>query len=667
MPPVESPPSHPTDKPDDTATRPHRRIGLHHIAFLRGYFEGLDVATLAEQYFDFGYDRKRAQSARRWIVDELVSAARKRGDAAGARLLKLPAGALPSLAGASATAGANTTTPTLDEFRDNIDPDGVYSESELVELFHEAQADAASHAKPDRRASRNARLRSRQRTLLDQLEASLAEPPRLTHRAADWLEPALSQRLEAVGLFTLAQLHAYIRQHGYRWYKKVPRVGEQAAKRLLHWLERNAADLGAVVSNNMTLPRSAWTADMNQQRRQRHSKVAALEYFEPGHVSAQADRDALITYLQRHRIGSATHRGYRVHAERLLLWAHHIRRISLPELRENDVLAFCQFAANPTPREEWVGPKAERGTPQWRPFERGASASTIALSKRILTSIFASLKVAGHIDQNPFLDLRRASLASAAKLHANMSPFHSDAKTVHHAARAVTRAMDVEHKASVATESKPGNTKDHPDLGTLRMQMVLHLLKDSGASLQCLTTLRLDCLQNIALNDSLTQHTHPLTHRHAQPQNIPPELTQTAHASAAQVAIDPFDRTECHLILPRSNGDASHRLVLSASTVHAIQAYMSKRDMSAYPSDHLSPYLIGRQVSVDKEQPGLPMTPNVLARAIKQFIRKSQRATIATNTAEIPMLAKSNARALQQWARTRIRENTEARAKKTVQ
>src|SRR5471032_1648898 len=65
---------------DPAESGAHRRIGLHHIAFLRGYFEGLDVGILADQYLALGRDKKRGLAAKRWIVEELVAAARKRGD-----------------------------------------------------------------------------------------------------------------------------------------------------------------------------------------------------------------------------------------------------------------------------------------------------------------------------------------------------------------------------------------------------------------------------------------------------------------------------------------------------------------------------------------------------------------------------------------------------------
>lgn len=46
----------------------------------------------------------------------------------------------------------------------------------------------------------------------------------------------LATRLQDAGIHTLAKLIAKIHAHGYRWYSKVPRVGEKAAVQIVRWL-----------------------------------------------------------------------------------------------------------------------------------------------------------------------------------------------------------------------------------------------------------------------------------------------------------------------------------------------------------------------------------------------------------------------------------------------
>lgn len=68
---------------------PPRRIGLQHLAFFRGYLEGLELSDMGEQYLEFGRDARKAAATRNWLVAALVAAARKRQHFATARLLAI--------------------------------------------------------------------------------------------------------------------------------------------------------------------------------------------------------------------------------------------------------------------------------------------------------------------------------------------------------------------------------------------------------------------------------------------------------------------------------------------------------------------------------------------------------------------------------------------------
>ncbi|MBN3830276.1 integrase, partial [Burkholderia sp. Ac-20384] len=57
-----------------------RRIGLQHLTFFRGYLEGLALAELADQYFEFGHDARKAAATRSWLVTSFVASAKKRQD-----------------------------------------------------------------------------------------------------------------------------------------------------------------------------------------------------------------------------------------------------------------------------------------------------------------------------------------------------------------------------------------------------------------------------------------------------------------------------------------------------------------------------------------------------------------------------------------------------------
>lgn len=531
----------------DAEASPKRRIGLHHIAFLRGYFEGLDVGGLADQYLDFGRDRKRAQAARRWIVDELVAAARKRGDSAGARLLKLPVGALPSLD------DGQRGSISLDEYREQFDPDGVYSESELLELFEAAQRESGGG---DRRAARNTRLRQRQRSLLESLEASLAEPPRLQHRLSDWLDHALSLRLAASGLMTVSALFEHIEKHGYRWYRRVPKVGEQAARRILQWFDRNKRDLGVTIRSTSRTPRALWSAMLHAERRQHQGTLAPIEYFDPLSVDAQADRGALLDCLDDFSKHPATFRAYRLQAERLLLWSVLIRKKPLSALTGDDAQAFLVFVAHPP--STWCGPKAERGTADWRPFERAAAQSSVAIARRILKSVCDRLEAKGYLRLNPFV------FAAGLPREAG----EQQDRPVDVSTPAERRSIQMQQSQAVLGMAALNSHLDHvssDDLRSLRMRMVMLLVRDTGASLGELVRIPIDAMAG----------------------------------AAGRFAED---------------------------TLLAIKAYLDARRLVDGAETKPQGFLIGRHVSPSDNAVPRALTPNVLARAVSRYVRSIREA-----------------------------------------
>lgn len=153
------------------------------------------------------------------IRDTLSAAARRARDTDAAYLLRLKPGSPPdqlAAAGLAPEAGA----PSLEDWRGQIDPDGFYADAELLALYREAyppRAPAPERQRLDRKLARNARLWQRQ-------AAALA-------------------RLAAAGLADLLALTR--RRRRQRWYAEVPRLGEKGARRVLDWLDLDAATLGA--------------------------------------------------------------------------------------------------------------------------------------------------------------------------------------------------------------------------------------------------------------------------------------------------------------------------------------------------------------------------------------------------------------------------------------
>ena len=66
-----------------------RKVGRHHLAFYRGWVQGLDIKSLADLYLETGLDLRLAKATLTWLRDTLSQAALRHGRWGEARLLKL--------------------------------------------------------------------------------------------------------------------------------------------------------------------------------------------------------------------------------------------------------------------------------------------------------------------------------------------------------------------------------------------------------------------------------------------------------------------------------------------------------------------------------------------------------------------------------------------------
>lgn len=399
-----------------------RRISAQDFAFLRAVLQGLSLREAVDLYLGEGTDLRVAQAELRRLRTELLATARRAHAYGDARVLQLNIAQLPT----TSTQVASRQAPTLEEFREKVDPDGFYSEAELLELFE----DQHPAAKVDRRASRVARLRERQRRALDVLERVMVQPPGLDDAPSAWLEPKTAARLEAVGLATLRQVFERVDRIGYGWWKRIPRVGEVAAKRVTEWFRLNAGSLGVKVGPQAWAKpgqlREAWQAMVPQARvaplerlavpseldgRFGTNRVAGSQVLE-----ASNDYEAVLAWLAARAGGNAnTARVYRREAERLLLWAVFERRRPLSSLTVDDAIAFRGFLADPQPAERWVGPKSKlRMSPDWRPFEGPLSARSVQYAITVVTSLFEWLTRQRYLAVNVFAALPRELVRSAA-------------------------------------------------------------------------------------------------------------------------------------------------------------------------------------------------------------------------------------------------------------
>ncbi|CAE6956318.1 phage integrase family protein [Paraburkholderia domus] len=398
-----------------------RRIGLQHLAFFRGFLEGLDLAELADQYLEFGRDARKAAATRTWLVTAFVAAARKRQDFATARLLAIRPSAL-SRAAAPTSSGA--VAPSLEDFAATHDPDGFYTEKELLDLFsahHAGQQSgpSAEAAATLRRQQRNARLRVRQMAALDSLARLVVEDPKPDHHVLGWFDTAVALRLSDVGLTTIGRLVSTINAAGYRWYRNVPRLGETGARRITAWLEHYRDVDGLRITANGQVHPSARTLPVPQLQRAPATGIVPLEYFLipadldgssganrnllKNNSRAQNDLQAIDFWLADYE-NPNTRLRYRAEAERVLLWAVFAKGKPLSSLDIDDARDYINgFLVDPQPAAQWVNRvPVPRSDPAWKPFRGPLTVKSRQDALAALKKFFGDLVNAQYLDHNAF-------------------------------------------------------------------------------------------------------------------------------------------------------------------------------------------------------------------------------------------------------------------------
>ncbi|WP_186020609.1 phage integrase family protein [Burkholderia gladioli] len=408
------------------------RLTHAHFALYRAYLEGFEEQRLHAHYGAPGTDVRITRRTLAMLRDTFTIAARRAGDIDAAHLLRLRPGSLPAEAHAGAgqgEAGAAPVPPTLEAFRDQVDPDHVYSERDLLALYLEQFPPARSPA-IDRKVARNRRLRERQDAALARMEAALVEAPRPDHQLEGWFAPAVVERLAAAGATSFDQLLALIRRRRQRWYTAVPRLGAVGAARIVAFVDQHAESLGYLSPLAMT-PRRQLPAGHAALRpaARAPSDVAPLEALRvpaeldgsaglnrapvPAHqAELNTDLQAVRAWIEiRGARSEATRRAYRREAERLLLWAIVAKRKPLSSLNTLDAAEYLeQFLADPQPAERWIGRSwAERFDPAWRPFAGPLSARSRDTARRILTAMGAWLVRQQYLRVNPFDGLAAAA------------------------------------------------------------------------------------------------------------------------------------------------------------------------------------------------------------------------------------------------------------------
>jgi site-specific recombinase XerD len=394
-----------------------KRLTREHFALYRGYLDGVSVVQLHATYGDASTDVRGTRRLIELLRDTLSSTARRTRDVEATHLLRLRPGSIPEAHRSTAR-----DMPTLEAYRDAVDPDGFHSEAELLELYRAefSQQDAPGNdLRADRRTTRNARLRRRQANALARMETSLVQAPRPEHPISSWLEPAIAGRLQTAHIETLADLLAFIERRGHRWHTGVHRIGPKAARRVIDWLALHADSLRHTLSTRAITPRRRLSSNDPGNVRAREMGIVPFEALEvPPAIDGSAgtnrlrrpgiecpmntDLQAIDAWLATRRHNVHTARSYRREAERLLLWAINIKHKPLSSLDSNDCDEYLErFLANPQPAAQWVGgAKVERNHPDWKPFIGALSNRSRETARAILHTMAEWLVGQNYLSRN---------------------------------------------------------------------------------------------------------------------------------------------------------------------------------------------------------------------------------------------------------------------------
>jgi hypothetical protein len=199
------------------------------------------------------------------------------------------------------------------------------------------------------------------------LERVISREASLEDEAGFWLGSGIPRDLAKVGVKSLGDLVNFINIYGFRWHRRVPRMGVVRARRLLDWLTPIAEAGGRPFKESARRPET----DLALLRRRDlagrgvtnaepfalvpivdgalpdalSGRQGAFRSHEANVWGAETDVQAISQWLSRYQ--GQTRRDYTRIAERFYLWCIHVRRKALSSLQEPDLQAYQAFLAAP--------------------------------------------------------------------------------------------------------------------------------------------------------------------------------------------------------------------------------------------------------------------------------------------------------------------------------
>jgi site-specific recombinase XerD len=403
-----------------------RKIGRHHLAFFRGWLQGLDIKVLSTQYLEVGMDLRRARATLDWIKDVVRMASLRHGKIATARLLRIRF----HTASALYPVQPGKRHPTLAQFREEYDAVEILTEKELIQAYTELYPQTL-----DQKAVQRNRLISRQLEALVWVEGLLATAPQKTDYISAWFDETVANRLVLAKITTLGSLIARIEQRGYRWWTTVPGLGVRGAKRITTWLQGYEDALGALPLYALDQKKNLPSIYLLQQRPVETGIVPFESFVLPANldgsqgvnrykgmsqIEANTDIQAIRSWLLKKGDNAHTRRAYKKAAERFLLWTALEKGRALSDLNVDDCADYRNWLSSldrtkedhwlyNLPQKNWVARRnIGRYSKEWRPFSGPLSADSLKLQLTILSGLFEWLIEVRYLSFNPWVAVSRS-------------------------------------------------------------------------------------------------------------------------------------------------------------------------------------------------------------------------------------------------------------------
>lgn len=284
---------------------------------------------------------------------------------------------------------------------------------ELVQRASDANPHLAS-------ALRDARSTARwSKTAIDYLVQAADQQrsaPRRTDPVSMWFRSCVAQILKSEGATNLGELLDLINGRGSVWWRPIPRIGAGKAATIVDWLQKHAKSLGVIEKNALlpavrTVRTDVLVLSPEDPVLVPFERIALPEILSGIHginrnqhfclVSARNDLEAIETYLYKFRAQDKTRRAYQKELERFLLWCIYERRRPLSSAMVEDCEAYKDFIASPP--EHWIGSKALRLGPKWRPFAGTPSEQSQRYAIQAIRTFFAWLVNVRYLLGNPWV------------------------------------------------------------------------------------------------------------------------------------------------------------------------------------------------------------------------------------------------------------------------